>query len=209
MNVVRAKGTALRTGKDSNLTVMRALSCRPAAFSAFLPMLVWGLGVGQSARCYAQTQAGAQTKVAVLGEPLPSDTGTANSAAPAAARPAAKPEPEVSVDIAKELAVMKARIEQLETQLKSRDAAELAPVPAAAPTAKVTDTAPIAAPANPAAPVAEQAAATPAKPEKPAAPAEPFAYADWTWLNGNPRNKDVVWDSKFFTPEIRMDTSIT
>ena len=42
------------------------------------------------------------------------------------------------------------------------------------------------------------------QPEKPQ-PAEPFAYADWTWLNGNPRNKDVVWDSKFFTPEIRMD----
>jgi hypothetical protein len=38
-------------------------------------------------------------------------------------------------------------------------------------------------------------------------PSEPFAYADWTWLNGTPRNKDVVWDSKFFTPEIRLDTS--
>ena len=38
-------------------------------------------------------------------------------------------------------------------------------------------------------------------------PAEPFAYADWTWLNGTPRNKDVVWDSKFFTPEIRLDTN--
>ena len=34
----------------------------------------------------------------------------------------------------------------------------------------------------------------------------PFAYADWTWLNGNARNKDAVWDSKFFTPEIRFDT---
>ena len=30
-------------------------------------------------------------------------------------------------------------------------------------------------------------------------------YADWTWLNGNPRNKDTVWDSKFFTPEVRID----
>ena len=186
------------------MTIMRALSPRPAAVSAFLPMLVLGLGVGQSARCYAQTQAGAPAKVAVLREPLPSDTGTTNSAAPAAARPAAKPEPEVSLDIAKELAVMKARIEQLETELKSRNAAEPAPVPATAPPTRVTDTAPIAAPANPAAPVGQQAAATPAKPEKPA-PAEPFAYADWTWLNGNPRNKDVVWDSKFFTPEIRMD----
>jgi hypothetical protein len=167
-------------------------------------MLVLALGVGQSARCYAQTQAGAQAKVAVLREPLPSDNGTTNSAAPAAARPAAKPEPEASLDIAKELAAMKARIEQLETELKSRNVAETAPVPAPAPATKATDTAPIAALANPAAPVAQQAVATPAKPEKPA-PAEPFAYADWTWLNGNPRNKDVVWDSKFFTPEIRMD----
>ena len=41
--------------------------------------------------------------------------------------------------------------------------------------------------------------------EKPE-PTDPFAYADWTWLNGNPRNKDAVWDSKFFTPEIRFDT---
>jgi hypothetical protein len=167
-------------------------------------MLVLALGVVQSARCYAQTQAGAQSKVAVLREPLPSDNGTTNSAAPAAARPAAKPEPEASLDIAKELAAMKARIEQLETELKSRNVAETAPVPAPAPATKATDTAPIAALANPAAPVAQQAVATPAKPEKPA-PAEPFAYADWTWLNGNPRNKDVVWDSKFFTPEIRMD----
>ena len=145
--------------KDSNLTIMRALSPRPAAVSAFLPMLVLGLGVGQSARCYAQTQAGVPAKVAVLREPLPSDKGTTNCAAPAAARPAAKPEPEVSLDIAKELAVMKARIEQLETELKSRNAAEPAPVPATAPATRVTDTAPIAAPANPAAPVGQQAAA--------------------------------------------------
>jgi hypothetical protein len=47
-------------------------------------------------------------------------------------------------------------------------------------------------------------ATTNAAPEKPK-PADPFAYADWTWLNGTPRNKDVVWDSKFFTPEFRMD----
>jgi hypothetical protein len=35
---------------------------------------------------------------------------------------------------------------------------------------------------------------------------EPFSDADWTWLNGNPRTKDIYWDSKFFTPEIRVDT---
>lgn len=38
-------------------------------------------------------------------------------------------------------------------------------------------------------------------------PTQPFAYADWTWLNGTVRTKDAVWDSKFFTPEIRFDTN--
>lgn len=36
---------------------------------------------------------------------------------------------------------------------------------------------------------------------------EPFAFADWTWLNGNPRTKEVPFDTKFFTPEIRADVS--
>ena len=35
----------------------------------------------------------------------------------------------------------------------------------------------------------------------------PFAFADFTWLNGTPRNKDTVLDTKFFTPEIRFDTN--
>ena len=35
----------------------------------------------------------------------------------------------------------------------------------------------------------------------------PFSDWDWTWLNGNPRNKDTAFDSKFFTPEIRADVS--
>src|SRR5580765_6107436 len=39
------------------------------------------------------------------------------------------------------------------------------------------------------------------KPEK----AQPFAFADFTWLNGNARTKDLAFDTKFFTPEIRAD----
>jgi len=35
--------------------------------------------------------------------------------------------------------------------------------------------------------------------------AEPFAFADFTWLNGNARTKELPFDSKFFTPEIRAD----
>jgi hypothetical protein len=36
---------------------------------------------------------------------------------------------------------------------------------------------------------------------------EPFAFADFTWLNGNARTKEVPMDTKFFTPEIRADIS--
>jgi hypothetical protein len=34
---------------------------------------------------------------------------------------------------------------------------------------------------------------------------EPFAFADFTWLNGNARTKDTPYATKFFTPEIRAD----
>jgi hypothetical protein len=64
-------------------------------------------------------------------------------------------------------------------------------------------------PAGP--PPAQDTAATPQAPA--AAPAvdnmTPFADYDWTWLNGNPRNKDTAFDSKFFTPEIRADITYT
>ena len=52
-------------------------------------------------------------------------------------------------------------------------------------------------------PVATGTVATTGKPEN----IEPFSDADWTWLNGNPRTKDIYWDTKFFTPEIRFDTN--
>jgi len=35
--------------------------------------------------------------------------------------------------------------------------------------------------------------------------AEPFAFADFTWLNGNARTKESPMDTKFFTPEVRAD----
>jgi hypothetical protein len=34
----------------------------------------------------------------------------------------------------------------------------------------------------------------------------PFAFGDFSWLNGSARTKDTVLDTKFFTPEIRFDT---
>ena len=38
-------------------------------------------------------------------------------------------------------------------------------------------------------------------------PSEPFAFADFTWMNGNPREKDTPLDTKLFTPEFRADVS--
>ncbi len=176
----------------------------------FLAMSVLCLVILQSSPCRAQALA--QTKLAKLDEPgkpsseSPAEAGSKN-AETAPATPA--PDQEISPsDIAKELAVMKARIEQLEAALKNRAAS------ASASSTIVAE--PKSAPVNGTEPQARESAATVASvdtasaqarsglPEKPK-PADPFAYADWTWLNGNPRNKDVVWDSKFFTPEIRMD----
>src|SRR5690242_18469520 len=45
------------------------------------------------------------------------------------------------------------------------------------------------------------AAAEPAK--KP----EPFAFADFSWLSGNPRTRESPLDTKVFTGEFRVDTN--
>jgi len=38
-------------------------------------------------------------------------------------------------------------------------------------------------------------------------PAEPFAFADFTWLTGNPRTTESPLDTPAFTPEIRVDVA--
>jgi hypothetical protein len=79
------------------------------------------------------------------------------------------------------------------------------PAPVQPGSAGVTSGVPVAASvASPAVTVAmtkSQEQASTAKPEK----AEPFAFADFTWLNGNARTKELAMDTKFFTPEIRAD----
>jgi hypothetical protein len=65
-------------------------------------------------------------------------------------------------------------------------------------------------PAAPAAPAALAPAEAAAPPPAPTGTSvAPFSDWDWTWLNGNPRNKDVAFDSPFFTPEIRADLTYT
>jgi hypothetical protein len=113
--------------------------------------------------------------------------------------------------VAKKLEEMEARIEQLEAELKSRpaqaplSAKASAPIPSAAVAAPAPAPSALTSTSSATQPQGELTAAqtTAAPPGK----EEPFADADWTWLNGNPRTKDIFWDTKFFTPEIRVDTN--
>ena len=156
-------------------------------------------------RCDAQTQgqaeSGSRTTIGALDEPPA--TGTLHDEG-AASKPAPSADPEISPAVAKQLAAMQAEIEQLKAELENRAGSESVPTRTIAPSATIAQPVPTTAIANAAAPVSQQAADTATKPQIPA-PTAPFSYADWTWLNGNPRNKDTVWDSQFFTPEIRMD----
>jgi hypothetical protein len=113
--------------------------------------------------------------------------------------------------VAKKLEAMEARIEQLEAELKARPAPPPLSAKASSPIPSATVTVP--------APSANALTSTSATTQPPGeltaaqppivAPGkeEPFSDADWTWLNGNPRTKDIFWDTKFFTPEIRVDTN--
>jgi hypothetical protein len=115
----------------------------------------------------------------------------------------------ISPAILIELETMKKRIEQLEEELKVR-AATAAPSPAPTTLARATGTLPaVVVAALPAAAPAQAMVAQTSSDSSGASAKkqkiDPFSDWDWTWLNGNPRNKDVAFDSKFFTPEIRAD----
>jgi hypothetical protein len=194
---------------------MCSLKCRVLAYSQFLLPLCILAGLPKV--CQAQTPASdAQPKASALREalPVPAVSGTASGTtvpASAAIVPAAVvPDPEIPA-IEKELAAMKARIEQLEAELKSRVAAQPAPAMPATAVAAVPaklEAPPAPATANPVVASVQapgDSTAASAKKEKIA----PFSDWDWTWLNGNPRNKDTAFDSKFFTPEIRADVTYT
>ncbi|MGA9528713.1 MAG: outer membrane beta-barrel protein [Terriglobales bacterium] len=111
------------------------------------------------------------------------------------AQSTATPSQNIPPEVLKQLQDLTKRVEQLEEQLHQHEAAVQPNT--AVHSAKASVPAPLVIPAIP--PV-ESGASAPAQ-EKIA----PFSDWDWTWLNGNPRNKDTAFDSKFFTPEIRAD----
>ena len=110
-----------------------------------------------------------------------------------------------------QLEELKKRVAELESKAGSSvvpAAAAPAPQPAsstlASPSAATSNIGAASAPAVQAA-VSQTPSVSPATTPAAKAKIDPFSDWDWTWLNGNPRNKDVAFDSKFFTPEIRAD----
>jgi hypothetical protein len=182
------------------MTIIRGLVRKAVAVSVSPAMLILSLAVAQASRGYAQTQPDASVKVAALHEP---SADVAADVSPV--RPSAAPDPASTVDIAKELAAMKARIELLEAELKSRTAStEMSPAWEPRPQIAALPVVAVPLAEVPATQMLNSSSTAPATKK-----IEPFSDWDWTWLNGNPRNKDVAFDSKFFTPEIRADITYT
>src|ERR1700722_10752309 len=121
---------------------------------------------------------------------------------------------QIPAAVAKKLEAMEARIEQLEAELKARSGTAEPVQPkvvtatwSSSATATPAPTIAAASTTTPSIQVITKAQSEPAPTKAGPGKVEPFSDADWTWLNGNPRTKEIFWDTKFFTPEIRADTS--
>jgi len=146
---------------------------------------------------------------AVLSLPLQGQQNGQQEGTDVAAGAASQP---TQQEILQELDAMKKRIAQLEAQLQKRDAqqgsvsavegSETASKGPNVPETRVASASLL----QPSLTQLQSGGETaPANASTKKEKIEPFSDWDWTWLNGNPRNKDVAFDSKFFTPEIRAD----
>jgi Putative beta-barrel porin-2, OmpL-like. bbp2 len=154
--------------------------------------------VGNATSSLGQTIEGGKKMLASGSE----STGTPNTQG--ATQDADTATGDANTQILQELERMRDRIEQLETELKRRDAAD--PPNAAAATAEASPSAamPLRTSATATSPAQQNLSTPSTQPQKQPKP-EPFSFADFTWLNGNARTKTPAFDSKFFTPEIRSD----
>jgi hypothetical protein len=144
---------------------------------------------------FAQVTAQSQALVADSSAGAPSQPGATSSVAPNA-------NTVTNVEVLVELERMRARIQELEAQLKAQSGTT---VVAASTAVAESSSQPLA--ASLATPSPSKGSTEKPAPEEKKKPAEPFAFADWTWLNGAPRTKDIPVDSKFFTPEVRFDVN--
>jgi len=199
----RASWQARNSVKSTHPTYL----CKEFAWRS--AVILTSLVIGGVPYLYGQAQAPSTAQTARLNEAdtakdasVP-DTGSVKSA------PQKIVDPAVPADVTRELESMKARIEELESQLKSRSAADPKSSGASVPE-KTPEAAAVAAATPPSLTPVQDVSPPQSSAASPAPTVDtqtPFAYADWTWLNGTARNKDTVWDSKFFTPEIRFDTN--
>src|SRR5271170_3738184 len=111
----------------------------------------------------------------------------------------------------KELESMRARIEELEQQLRRQagSAASNEVTPSAEQDASSEVAALTLASTRSVEKVPSPQQVAPVTTPQKTGKAEPFAFGDFTWLTGNPRIKEVPLDTKFFTPEIRADVDYT
>jgi Putative beta-barrel porin-2, OmpL-like. bbp2 len=218
--------------RDRDVKTMKTMMGRPAKAIAFFCVLVLGVGLAP-VFSYAQTPTQTPARAALAGvsasaaQPRAADadtaaagtttsatsnsptSGSSATSATSTSQPATSSESQVPAAVMKELEDMEKRIEELEAALKARDAAatksadSAAGQPAAAATIDSTSAASQSSSATP-------APATPAPksfdPQRQTA-SDPFSFADWTWLNGTPRNEDTPLATKYFTPEVRFDTN--
>src|ERR1035438_3867830 len=148
-------------------------------------------------------------------ETTPSTTSHSASssadASPAPAPAAASASVPVARDaVIKELAEMKARIGQLEDELKASDATSDANALRSAETTDGTSNGSQAASGQSTPAAAPPPAAAPTPPEITAeitTKSAPWAFADWTWTNDGGHNVDSPMSTKYFTPEIRFDAN--
>jgi hypothetical protein len=124
----------------------------------------------------------------------PSNGKGANAASDASSSTAANT---TNAEVIKELQQMRSRIAELEAQLKAQSNTATESSSQQPHSAKASYN------VSSASQSSDKQEST-KQPEKQAASA-PFAFADFTWLNGNARTKEPAFDSKFFTPEIRAD----
>ncbi len=155
--------------------------------------LVWCIAI--PAATFAQLTAQSQGLIAdssggAPGKPDANSPATANTATV------------TNAAVLAELERMRARIQELEAQLKAQSGTA-----AVAASGAVTESSSQSLTASLSIPAPSKGGAEQSPQAEKKKPAEPFAFADWTWLNGAPRTKDIPVDTKFFTPEVRFDVN--
>jgi putative OmpL-like beta-barrel porin-2 len=210
---VKAKGAHL--GRMVMVAVLAAIVVLSLALIGAPTCSAQSQAQGSARTQYASNDSAPPSPTAATNSPPPAAGTGANAPASAAAteasnKPASSAEAEVPAAVMKELEDMEKRIEELEALLKARDAAA-----AKSPDADTSSSSSSSADVT----VSSSSAAQQAAPVAPATPApksfdpqkqtlaDPFSYADWTWMNGNPRNEDTPLATKYFTPEVRFDTN--